>query len=399
MALSNVTVNNTFLEWMIKTNQLILISNDLSEGFLRKTGGTIQIDNPSFANSNVSLNVANGYIKGNGAGLTYLPNTSINGVIKNDQIQNSTITIVSNINGFTKGIIALGNTVTMNINVSTSVADTSTTNVAAAQVANTIHQTSRAAFDAANTNYGVAFDKANAANVLACTAFDRANTANLTANNANITAVGAFAKANAALANTTGTVFDGALTVTGRLAANGSNVAADVSTQTVWIPAYAMIPRNTNGPSVGSRESTTNKVMIRTLDFDAATAEYAQAFVRMPKGWNRGTVRCSFAWNHPTTVTNFGIVWGAQGVALGDTDAMDAAFGTAQEVTDTGATDNVLYTSANTAAITIAGTPAAEDMVVFQFYRNASSGSDTLAVDGRLSGVTIYYNTSTLNDS
>jgi hypothetical protein len=52
-----------------------------------------------------------------------------------------------------------------------------------------------------------------------------------------------------------------------------------------------------------------------------------------------------------------------------------------------------------TAAITIGGTPAEADWVVFQVYRNAASGSDTLAVDARLHGVALIYTTDTANDA
>ena len=49
-----------------------------------------------------------------------------------------------------------------------------------------------------------------------------------------------------------------------------------IGKHTVWMPAGAMTPRTTNGPASGTFETTTHKVMIKTLDFDAATAEYAQ---------------------------------------------------------------------------------------------------------------------------
>lgn len=169
--------------------------------------------------------------------------------------------------------------------------------------------------------------------------------------------------------------------------------------QTIYVPAGAMTPRGTNGAAPGSGETATNKVMRRTLDFDPSTAEYAQFQVRMPKSWNLGTVTAEFQWSHPTTTTNFAVVWGIQGVALSDTDALEVAFGTAQTVTDTGATADVQYISGATNAITIAGTPAAGDVVVFQVYRDAASGSDSLAVDARLHGVTIFYTTGANTDA
>jgi hypothetical protein len=172
-----------------------------------------------------------------------------------------------------------------------------------------------------------------------------------------------------------------------------------IGKQTVWIPAGSMTARTTSGAVSGTVETTTNKVMIRTLDFDAAAAEYAQFHVQMPKGWNEGTVSAVFVWSHAATATNFGVVWGIQAVALSDDDALDAAFGAAQTVTDTGGTTNDLYRSTESAAVTIGGTPAENDVVVFQVYRDATSGSDTLAIDARLHGVVLFYTTNANTDN
>jgi hypothetical protein len=164
--------------------------------------------------------------------------------------------------------------------------------------------------------------------------------------------------------------------------------------QTIWIPAGAMTARTSNGPASGTVETATNKVMINTLDFDAAADEFAQFTVQMPKRWNEGTVSALFVWSHAAAATNFGVVWGIQGLALSDDDALDAAFGTAQTVTDTGGTTNDLYRSPETAALTIGGAPAENDVVVFQVYRDADHASDTLAIDARLHGVALFYTTS-----
>lgn len=162
---------------------------------------------------------------------------------------------------------------------------------------------------------------------------------------------------------------------------------------TIWIPAGAMTSRTTNGAAIGSTESTTNKVMSRTLDFDASTAEYAQFTVTFPKSWDLGTVTAQFVWR----ATNTGnVVWGLQGVAISDDDATDAAFGTAQTVTDGVTATGDTMVSAATSAITIGGTPADGDLVVFQVYRDAANGSDTCAVDALLVGVKLIY-TATVN--
>jgi len=160
-----------------------------------------------------------------------------------------------------------------------------------------------------------------------------------------------------------------------------------------------MTPRTTNGAAVGTVETTTNKVMIKTRDFDSAVVEYAQCGVWMPKGWNRGTVTASFKWRHAATTTNFGVAWSLAAVAVGDDDAMDVAFGTAQTATKTGGTTNDFYTTAETSAITIAGTPATQDYVIFQVAREVANGSDTMAIDASLIGVFVHYTTEAATDA
>lgn len=166
--------------------------------------------------------------------------------------------------------------------------------------------------------------------------------------------------------------------------------------QQVFIPASAMTARTTNGAAVGLTESATNKIMSSTLDFDAATDEFAQFRWKMPKRWDEGTVTAKFIW----TATNTGnVIWGLQGVALSDDDVLDTAFGTAQAVTDgvTATTDVMI--SAATAAVTIGGTPAEGDFVVFQVYRDANDAADTCAVDAKLLGVELTITTNAAIDS
>lgn len=167
-----------------------------------------------------------------------------------------------------------------------------------------------------------------------------------------------------------------------------------------YIPAAAMRPSYTGGCAALALVATaSNKPDVSSLDFDATTAEYAQFWIRMPKSWDEGTVTASFLWSHPSTTTNFGVRWGLQGVAVSDGDSMNAAYGTAQEVTDTGGTTDTLYVSAKTSAMTIAGTPAAEDLVAFRVYRDPANAGDTMAVDARLMGVNIYFTTNTTDET
>jgi hypothetical protein len=175
--------------------------------------------------------------------------------------------------------------------------------------------------------------------------------------------------------------------------------APTLGKQSIWMPASAMVPRTTNPPAAGTLEMTTNKNMVKTLDFDATTQEFAQFDIRMPKSWDEGTVSFVPVWSHAATATNFGVVWGLDAVAVSDDDALDVAFGTAQTSTKTGGTTNDVYQGPESAAITIAGTPAAGDLVMFRIHRDPANGSDTMAIDARLHGVLLLYTNDAWNDT
>lgn len=166
--------------------------------------------------------------------------------------------------------------------------------------------------------------------------------------------------------------------------------------QDVPVPAAAMKARTTNGAATGSSETATNKIMVESLDFDQSTDEFAQFQIAMPKSWNEGTVTAKFIW---TATTTGDVVWGIQGIALSDDDILDSAFGTAQTVTDSVTAANDVMHSAFTSAMTIGGTPAERDLVVFQVYRDADNGSDTLAADAKLLAVVVQVTTNAKDDS
>jgi hypothetical protein len=170
-----------------------------------------------------------------------------------------------------------------------------------------------------------------------------------------------------------------------------------VGQHTIWIPSGAMTPRSTGGAAIGVAETAVNKVMLKTLNFDAAAAEYAQFSVRMPKSWNEGVLYAYFVWSNESGTGD--VVWGLQAVAMSDDDVVDAAFGVAQTVTDGVTAAGDLMQSAATAALAVAGAPAANDWVVFQAYRAAADGADTLAADARLHGIVIIYTTDTSTDA
>jgi hypothetical protein len=165
---------------------------------------------------------------------------------------------------------------------------------------------------------------------------------------------------------------------------------------TLPVMASAMAPRISNGPSIGTSETATNKIMLRSLDFSPSADEFAQFMVPMPKRWNEGTVTAEFIW---TATATGDVVWAIQGAAISNDDVLDAAFGTAQSVTDGVTAANELMTSAVTGAITLGGTPAEKDLLVFQVFRDADNGADTCAVDAKLIGLRLFFTTNAADDS
>jgi hypothetical protein len=173
--------------------------------------------------------------------------------------------------------------------------------------------------------------------------------------------------------------------------------ASPVGKQTIWIPASAMTSRTTNGAATGTSESTTNKVMQSTLDFDSTTQEFAQFNIAFPKSWNESTVTAQFYWTASSGTGT--VVWGLQGIALSNDDAIDTAFGTAQEVSDALIATGDVHVSSESSAITIGGTPAADDLTFFQVYRDPADASDNFSADAKLLGIKLFYTTDAVNDA
>lgn len=168
----------------------------------------------------------------------------------------------------------------------------------------------------------------------------------------------------------------------------------------VPVMAAAMRPTTTNGcAALAAVEIASNQPEVLSLNFDTTTQEYAWFALAMPKSWNEGTVTFKPIWSHAATTTNFGVAWTLQAVAISNDDALGTSFGTAQSSVDTGGTTNDLYVGPESSAITIAGTPAAEDIVYFRVSRLVSDGGDTMAIDARLHGIVLFITTDAETDA
>ena len=165
-----------------------------------------------------------------------------------------------------------------------------------------------------------------------------------------------------------------------------------IGKQSIWVPATAMYPTNTGGcAAIALTETTAGRPDMYTLDFDASSDENAQFSVAFPSYWNEGTITYQAYWTTTATDTD-GVAWSLAGVAVSDNDTIDVAFGTAVVVTDDalGAAEDLMVT-AESGAVTIAGSPAAGDLCYFNIERDVSDANDDMAEDAKLIGIKLFY--------
>ena len=179
----------------------------------------------------------------------------------------------------------------------------------------------------------------------------------------------------------------------------GDNTAAIkiAGKETIWVPAVAMYPNTTNGAEAAQVELS-NGPELKVLDFDKDSDENAQFAVAFPKSWNEGTV--TFQAFFTATSTDTGTVsWDLAGVALADNGDLNTAFGTAVAPTAKAhsGTSNDLDVTAESGAVTIAGSPSTDEYVFFQITRDVSD--DTLNADARLLGIKLFFTTDAANDA
>jgi hypothetical protein len=171
------------------------------------------------------------------------------------------------------------------------------------------------------------------------------------------------------------------------------------SKETIWVPAAAMYPSTTNPcADLVQVETTALRPDLKCLDFDASSDEFAQFAVAFPKSWNEGTVTYQPFWT--VTGTNTGTVtWQLGGITASNDDSINTAFGTLIATTALAhsGTSNDLMVSAESSAVTIAGSPAAGDLVFFQINRDVSADAQT--GDARLLGVKLFFTTDASNDT
>lgn len=172
----------------------------------------------------------------------------------------------------------------------------------------------------------------------------------------------------------------------------------------IWVPVQAMNPSLTAGcGGLTTTETTAGRPDMKTRPFDSATEEHAQFSVAFPLSWDLGTVTFMPYWTKLTAPTAGldGVAWGLQGLAVGDDELFDQAYGTEIVVgVDAVKVIEDLWIGAESTAVTIAGTPANDDLCEFQISRVVASADplDDMDVDAELIGVKIFYTTDIADD-
>jgi len=179
------------------------------------------------------------------------------------------------------------------------------------------------------------------------------------------------------------TITDGALKSAGR--------------ETIWVPANAMYGNTTNGAEAAQTELG-NGPELKHIAFDKDSDEFAQFAISFPKSWNEGTVsfKAYFTGNSTNTGT---VAFKLAGVGLADGELTNIAFGTAVQA-EAKAHSGVAYNlniTRESGAITIAGTPVAEEYVFFEISRDVSE--DNFSADALLLGIKLFFTTNAGNDA
>jgi hypothetical protein len=159
----------------------------------------------------------------------------------------------------------------------------------------------------------------------------------------------------------------------------------------LYIDAAAMAACSTNGAASGSTELG-NGINLDYFAFDGgATEERVQFRMVMPEDWDRDTIKVRFFWGSATgSSTGDTVQWAIKAMSISDSDLLNASFESTQAVSDALLNDNGADLQLSGAVeLTIGGTPALGDMVIFEIFRDTSA--DNMTEDAWLFGAQIQY--------
>lgn len=163
--------------------------------------------------------------------------------------------------------------------------------------------------------------------------------------------------------------------------------------KTIYIDAAEFIPCTHDGALQGTYEEPNNDIDLDIFLFEGGvTPQRIMCKRKLDENWDRGVIiGAKFDWNSESGSTAGDTVeWRIKMGAVGDGDAIDAALGTRQVISDTLLADNGgdWQTSPKTPNITVAGSPTIGDAILIEIDRNGP-GADTMAEKARFQGVTL----------
>lgn len=183
------------------------------------------------------------------------------------------------------------------------------------------------------------------------------------------------------------------------LTVSGAGVVLQ-GTHVIWVPAGAMRPTVSNGAAaITDVETTSGRPDMQVIDFDASADEHVQFNIMFPSSWDESTITFRCVWASAGAVST-GVAIALQGLSVSDNVTIDAAYGAAVVVTDDaqGAVEEA-YVTAESGAVTIGGTPVADDITFFRLFRDVDDANDDMTQDMRLIGCQLLYTIDAENDT
>lgn len=172
--------------------------------------------------------------------------------------------------------------------------------------------------------------------------------------------------------------------------------------KTLWLPAGSF-----RAVTVGTRTAATTTTAIDSgtidntfpvLTFSATVDNNAQQAVVMPNSWDRQAVTYRVIYMNSATGTG-DVLWSLSAGSCSTEESVNVS-GTAVAIVSSKPSVAALsqITTAESSSLTIAGSPAAGDLILFNIARLATNGSDTFTQTVHLIGVLIYYTDATNTD-
>lgn len=166
---------------------------------------------------------------------------------------------------------------------------------------------------------------------------------------------------------------------------------------TIQLHAAAWKPKASGGAALTTYQD------IAVLSFADGSATRARAVIAMPKSWDEGTISFK-AFGVVDTGGSAGHVgvWKMAAKAFSHDDAAwtttDLSTG-AQAANMSWTANDDLLISAESAALTIDGTPAEGDLVVLEFWRDPADGSDNSSATFLIATVHVYLTLNAATDA